>query len=135
MGSVVGRDAELERIAAFLDLDAAGGRALLIEGEAGIGKTALWRAGTERASACGYRVLSCSAAESESRLSFTALRDLLVDAYDEVADELPYPQRRALAIVLLREEPSERPAVPATLAVAFLDSTVTRIPDSDPAGS
>jgi DNA-binding CsgD family transcriptional regulator len=115
---IFGRDEELAVVAAFLD----GGfpAALLLEGEAGIGKTALWRASIEIAAARGYRVLSCSAAEAESELSFTALCDLIDDEFDEVADDLPRPQRRALAVVLLREEPDERPPGPAAVAVAFL---------------
>jgi DNA-binding CsgD family transcriptional regulator len=117
---IVGRDEELQAISVFLDLGLAGGRALILEGEAGIGKTVLWRAGTEIASRRGYRVLSCSPVESESRLTFTALRDLVSDVFDEVAGELPHPQHRALAVVLLREDPGERPAEPAAVAVAFL---------------
>jgi DNA-binding NarL/FixJ family response regulator len=123
MGATVARERELEAIAAFLDLDGPpGGRALLLEGEAGIGKSALWRTGTATASARGYRVLSCAAAESETQLAFTTLRDLLADAFDEVSGELPPPQRHALAVALLREEPTSRPPQPANVAVAFLSA-------------
>jgi len=52
---IVARERELETISAFLDLDEAGGRALLLEGEAGIGKTALSRAGAEAAAERGAR--------------------------------------------------------------------------------
>ena len=48
---VVGRDAELAATRAFLNSVADGPQALLIEGEAGIGKTALWRAATAQARA------------------------------------------------------------------------------------
>ena len=54
-GGIVARERELETISAFLDLDEPGGRALLLEGEAGIGKTALWRAGAEAAAERGAR--------------------------------------------------------------------------------
>ena len=50
-------------------------------------------------------VLRCGPGDHESRLSFAALRDLLEHAYDDTAGRLPLPQRRALAVALLREEP------------------------------
>ena len=120
--SLVGRELELEAISSFLDLDPSDEQALVLEGEAGIGKTALWRAGVEIARASGYRVLACTAGETETRLSFTTLRDLVAGAFDEVANELPPPQRRALGVILFREEPSERPAEPATTAVGFMST-------------
>jgi DNA-binding CsgD family transcriptional regulator len=49
---------------------------LLLEGAAGIGKSTLWHAGVSVARARGHRVLACRAAESEARLSHTALGDL-----------------------------------------------------------
>jgi DNA-binding CsgD family transcriptional regulator len=120
MGTVVGRDRELEEIAAFLDLAGGEPRALLIEGEAGIGKTTLWRAAVHEARERGYRVLACAGAESETQLSLTALRDLIGDVFEEVAHELPSPQQRAMAVILLREEPTDPPAGTDTIAVAFL---------------
>jgi hypothetical protein len=42
---VIGREAELHAVAAFLDALAAGPAGLLLEGEAGIGKTTLWLGG------------------------------------------------------------------------------------------
>ncbi len=51
--------------------------ALLMEGEPGIGKTVLWRAGVELARARGLRVLTAIPATAETRLSFAALADLL----------------------------------------------------------
>jgi chromosomal replication initiation ATPase DnaA len=88
---VVGRDAELETIGQWLDAPLPS--ALLIGGGAGIGKTTLWHAGVEEARERGYRALACAAPDSEMQFSFIALRDLLVDAFDEVADQLPGPQR------------------------------------------
>ena len=65
-------------------------------------------------------VLRCNPGDHESRLSFAALRDLLEDAYDETAAKLPAPQRRALAIALLREEPAA-PLDRGAVSTAFLD--------------
>lgn len=103
MGSVVGRDPELERIAAFLDLDAAGGRALLIEGEAGIGKTTLWRAGVSQARERGWEVLTAGPAAAEARLAFAVIGDLLTGVVDEIMSLLPAPQRQALEVAPPRQ--------------------------------
>lgn len=119
MGVVVARERELEEIRSFLELGRNGGRVLLLEGEAGVGKSTLWHAGVDEAADLGYRVLAVAAAEAETRLAYTVVRDLLADAFDEVAEELPAPQRRALAVALLREEPGPRPPQPAAAAVAF----------------
>jgi DNA-binding CsgD family transcriptional regulator len=120
MTTLVGRDRELEQIEAFLDTELDAPRALVIEGEAGIGKTTLWRAGVGEARSPSYLVLSCAAAESETHLAFTALRDLLEGAFDDVADVLPPPQRRALEVALLRAEPEGSAQGPAAVAAAFL---------------
>ena len=52
---VVGRDAELAAIDAFLARGDGRARTLVLEGEARIGKTTLWRAGVESAERLGYR--------------------------------------------------------------------------------
>jgi DNA-binding CsgD family transcriptional regulator len=120
MTAVVGRDRELGEIASFLELADETPRVLVVEGDAGIGKTTLWRAALQEAEDRDYRVLTSTAAGSETQLPFTTVRDLLGTAFDEVAPELPEPQRRALAVALLHEEPSGAPPEPATTAVAFL---------------
>src|ERR687888_1345676 len=118
MSRVVGRDRELAEIASFLELGDGAPRILLIEGEPGIGKTTLWSAGVDEARRQGYRVLLCTASRSETHLSFTGLRDLLEAGFDDVANELPTPQRRALDVVLLREEPTGRPLDEGAVATA-----------------
>lgn len=115
---IVGREEELAQIDAFLARE--GPRALLLEGEAGIGKTTLWRTGIERARAGGYRVLACSPSGAEATLSFAALRDLLDTAFDDAADELPEPQRHALAVALLREEAPGSPPPRGAIAAAVV---------------
>jgi DNA-binding CsgD family transcriptional regulator len=120
--ALVGRDRELEQIESFLDAGRGVARVLVLEGDAGIGKTTLWRAGLYAARARGYRVLACGAAEAETQLAFTTLRDLLDAVFDEFADALPKPQRRALAVALLREEPGATPPEPSLIAVASLSA-------------
>ena len=115
---VVGREEELAEIEAFLRSPGELPRVLLLEGEAGIGKTTLWRSGTAAAQAA-YRVLSCSPSESEIQLSFTAAGDLLGDVAEEALTALPPPQRRALAAALLLEDVSGPPPDQRAVALAF----------------
>jgi DNA-binding CsgD family transcriptional regulator len=119
MATVVGRDRELAEIGEFLALEAGGARTLLIEGEAGIGKTTLWRYGVDEAEERGMRVLAVTAGISETDLAFVALGDLLEDALDDIG-ALPGPQRRALEVALLREDPGDTPPGPRTIAVGAL---------------
>lgn len=124
---VVGREAELEEIERWLD----GGRpsALLIEGEAGIGKTTLWRAGVEQAHTRGAIVLTCAPSFAESEIGFAALGDLLY-GHEPAIQELPPPQRRALEGALLLREPERAPEGRA-LALGFL-GVLTRLASETP---
>ncbi len=118
----IGRDHERGEIERWLSSP---DELLLIEGEAGIGKSTLWQAAVADAKQRGYLVLACTAAGSETRLAFTTVRDLVADAFDEVAAELPPPQREALAVVLLREEPGASPPDPGAIAVALFTALTT----------
>jgi len=113
---VIGRDAEIASLGAWIsDLDALP-NAIVLDGEAGMGKTTLWRHGIELASAAFYGVLSASPSESEAELSFVALGDLLEPVLDEVLAALPMPQRSGLAVALLREEVEGSPPDPHAIA-------------------
>jgi DNA-binding CsgD family transcriptional regulator len=114
---VVGRDEELATVRGFLaDIEGLPS-ALFVEGEAGIGKTTLWRAGAAAAEELGYVVLSTRPAEAESRISYAALGDLLGSVIERAVVELPSPQRRALEIALLLRDAGDR--VPDQGAIAF----------------
>jgi hypothetical protein len=118
---VFGRRAELSEIQRFLASPGTTLGALVLEGEAGIGKTTLWRHGVAGARERSWRVLSCAPARSEVSLSFAALADLLSEALDEVGPSLPAPQRRGLRVALALEESSEAPAADQrTIAAGFL---------------
>jgi DNA-binding CsgD family transcriptional regulator len=88
-----------------------------VEGEAGIGKTTLWRAGIAAAEELGYVVLSARPAEAESQVSYAALGDVLGAVIERAVVELPAPQRRALEIALLLRDAEGR--VPDQGAIAF----------------
>nr|WP_274388080.1 LuxR family transcriptional regulator [Salsipaludibacter albus] len=92
---MVGRDAELARLRALVaDLDRRGG-ALVLRGEAGIGKSALVSAAAESADARGATVLRATGVQAETRLPFAGLQQLLHPLRDGVA-HLAAPQARAL---------------------------------------
>jgi predicted ATPase len=128
---MIGRDPELASVASLLDGLASGPAALLIEGEAGIGKTTLWTAGVATALERRRRVLRCRPAEAEAQLSFAALVDLLEGVLDEVLPLLPAPQRHALEVAMLRDDGGGAPVDQRAVAVAAL-AVVRRLARSGP---
>jgi Cdc6-like AAA superfamily ATPase len=66
---VIGRDEELAAVRAFVTSVSDGPAGLVIEGEAGIGKTTLWRAGVDAARERSYRVLTATPTAAETALS------------------------------------------------------------------
>jgi DNA-binding CsgD family transcriptional regulator len=95
---------------------------LVLYGDAGVGKTTLWRAGADAARSLGYRVLETRPAEAEARLAFVALGDLLGEGLDELLGALPPPQADALRVALLLEQPRGAPPDERAVAVAFLSA-------------
>ncbi len=116
---LVGRDDELEAVVRLLDAPALLPRAVVLAGEAGIGKTTLWLAGVEAAVTRGYRVLTSRPSEAETQFAFAGVGDLLGDVAENVLAELPPIQRRALEGALLLGE-SELPVDERAVAAAFL---------------
>jgi hypothetical protein len=123
LGEVVGREAELTELGGFVHELAAGPRALVLVGEAGAGKTTLFDSALQRAHDQGATVLVTRPSESDAPFAFAGLSDLLEARLDEVMDELPPPQRRALRVALLIEDapdqPPERHAVAAAVRAVF----------------
>ena len=99
---VIGRERELEAVRALVE---AGAGALVLEGEAGIGKTTVWTAGLEDAQARGFRVLVARPAEAETALPYATVSDLLEPVLDDAVRSMPLPQRRALDVALGRSAP------------------------------
>src|SRR5262245_26755512 len=116
--SIVGRELELDLLDAFVG-DEGGGPVLgVIEGEAGIGKTALWSAAADVARRRGACVLEARPTAAEAGSSYAALDDLVRPALD-VLSRLEEPRRRALAGALLLEE-AGRPTEPRLVALGLL---------------
>jgi len=63
---VVGRTAEVGALRAFVDSVAHAPALLVLEGEVGIGKSALWNEGLRYAGGCEYDVMSCRPVQSEA---------------------------------------------------------------------
>jgi DNA-binding CsgD family transcriptional regulator len=116
----IGRDRETARINRFLAGLPAGSGVLLIEGEAGIGKTTLLRESHDAAVQAGMTVLSASPVESEAPLEFAALADLLGTVPAALVQQLPLPQQRAIRQAVLRVEAQPGPADTRTIATALL---------------
>jgi DNA-binding CsgD family transcriptional regulator len=116
--SLVGRDEELAKIEAALGDD---GYGALVEGDPGIGKTALWRAGVEKARDRGRLVLQAQPGETERRLSFTALDDLFSDELTDALAHVSSLRRRALEIALLRKDDPRLSPDPRVVATAVLE--------------
>ena len=115
---VVGRRTELEAIGSFLVGEEA--RALVLEGAAGIGKTALWLEGVERARRDEQHVLAARPAGAETPLALGGFRDLLADVPREARDGLPEIQQHALARALLEDEVGDGAVDAGVLAAGFL---------------
>jgi DNA-binding CsgD family transcriptional regulator/tetratricopeptide (TPR) repeat protein len=124
---LLGRDSERAAIDGLLDAaEASRSGALVLRGEAGIGKTSLLQYATERAEP--MRVLAGSGIEAESELPFAGLHQLLWPVLDR-AGELPEVQAAALrgAFGLSSERVEDRFLV----SVAVL-GLVTAVADDDP---
>jgi DNA-binding CsgD family transcriptional regulator len=118
--TVAGRTAELVLLQAFLEDIRSGPTALLLGGDAGVGKTTLWREGLDIARGRGYRVLACRSVESEAKLSFAALGDLVGEVVEWASSSIPGPQARALDVALLRVEPDGAPPDNRAVSLAVL---------------
>lgn len=96
--TILGRRTEAAVIDRLLaDARAGHSAALVVRGEAGIGKTALLEHAGDVAAASGFRVDRATAAESEVQFAFAGLHQLCATALERVG-ALPEPQRRALGV-------------------------------------
>ena len=120
MTQLVGREAEQAAIARLLTPAPDGPRALLLEGEAGIGKTILWKAALSTAMLRGYLVLNSAPTEAESGLPYAVLCDLLDPVAEEAMASLSGPLRNALEVALFRAPAEQGPTDQLAVSTAFL---------------
>ena len=126
---LVGRERELGVISSFLDEAATGTRTLVLEGEPGIGKTALWGEAVRLARTRNFRVISARPAQPEISYAYAGLGDLIEDVLEGVLPALSEPRREAIEVSLLRRPGPA--ADPWTVSVATLD-IIRRLSESAP---
>jgi DNA-binding CsgD family transcriptional regulator len=97
---LLGRATECEALRTLLaSARSSNSQAIVLRGEAGVGKTALLEYVVEQAS--GFRVAHVAGVESDMELAFAGLQQLCVPLLDHL-DELPEPQREALSVAFGR---------------------------------
>ncbi|WP_049821365.1 helix-turn-helix transcriptional regulator [Kineococcus radiotolerans] len=105
---MIGRERELARLRELLGSVATSGagEVVVVEGEAGIGKTTLVAVLTDAAAAAGFQTLRCSGFQRGALAGFAALHELVHPVLDRVF-ALPPRQRAALLTALgLQEGPA-----------------------------
>jgi DNA-binding CsgD family transcriptional regulator len=91
----VGREGEAEMIASLMECVDQHGGALVVRGEAGIGKSALLTEASRLAKVRGMQVMSTAGVQSETNLPFAGLHQLLRPVLAQI-DDLPSLQRDAM---------------------------------------
>ncbi|HEV3289416.1 MAG TPA: ATP-binding protein, partial [Streptosporangiaceae bacterium] len=126
---LIGRDAGLARLRALVDPVPQASQVLLVTGEAGMGKTVLLAAAADRARAAGMRVLSVTGRESESRLAFAGLHQLLRPVLPSAVG-LPARQGRALlgALGLAADPGAPDPLLTRVAVLTLLSDLAERSP-------
>ena len=126
---IIGRDADLARLRGLVDPVPQAGRVLLVTGEAGVGKTVLLADAAGRARSAGMRVLSVTGRESESRLAFAGLHQLLRPVLSSVV-ALPGRQAQALsgALGLAADPGAPDPLLTGVAVLTLLSDLSERSP-------
>ncbi|MGW7366222.1 ATP-binding protein [Streptomyces sp. NPDC054841] len=111
-GRLFGRSAELAIIEGLFGTAVTRGAALMLTGEAGVGKSALLAAAAQRASEKGFRVLRVVGSQFDESVSFSALNQVLQPLAEEIP-ALPARQAETLQAVrgLSEAQPTELLAV------------------------
>jgi len=128
---VVSRHTEAGCVDDLLTSVAVGPSALVIEGEAGIGKTTLWLAALQQAKEHGFAVLAARPVAAESVLAYASLADLLGGLDGGVWAKLSAPQRLAMDRVLFRDNADGAAIDQRAVAAGFL-SVVELLADESP---
>jgi AAA ATPase domain len=126
---IIGRDAGLARLRGLVDPVPRSSQVLLVTGEAGMGKTVLLADAVDRARLAGMRVLSITGRESESRLAFAGLHQLLRPVLPVAAD-LPDRQAQALlgALGLAADPGAPDPLLTGAAVLTLLSDLSERSP-------
>ena len=118
-GAIV-RATEWRRVQDFIIEEGHSPSVLVIEGEAGAGKSTLWRYGVELAAGRGDQVLRSDPSENEYDLAFAGLSDLLAEVLPNMGPAIPPPQREALEVTMLLRSSTGVPPPPRAVGAAVL---------------
>jgi DNA-binding NarL/FixJ family response regulator len=126
---LIGRQSELDYVERFVEDVRTGTHGLVVLGEPGIGKTALWRHAIARCREAGYHLLITRPSEEEMPLSGCGLVDLLEESAVDVdrlrAEEDPLECGRTV-LEALRRLAASGPTVVAIDDLQWLDSVSAR---------
>ena len=124
---LVGRDHDLGLVRGFVEEAMVSGGALLLSGDAGVGKTVLLDAAAGQARGTGARVVRAAGVEFESTMSFAGLHQVLQPLLGGL-DRLPDPYRTALnvALGLDRGAPSDQLLVSNAALTLLVQAAVER---------
>lgn len=111
---------EPRQIADFLTRASTQPSALVVEGEAGIGKTTFLLKLLDQARELGFVVLSTRPTAADTVLAYAALADMLGGVAPTVLARLPEPQRIAIDRVLLRATEDDLPIGQRAVAAGFV---------------
>lgn len=127
---VIGRGSELRQLGGLLDRVRAGGGALVVRGESGIGKSAMPAEAVRLATAQQLRILATTGVQSESQIAYAGLYQLLRPVLDQL-DRLPAPQRNAVLAAFGRTDT----AVPDLYLIALATLSSAAVSPPAPARS
>ena len=126
---LVGRDPERARVQGFVASVPREVRALLIRGEPGIGKTAVWRHAVHECADAGFEVLVTRPAKDEMPLGLAGLVDLFehvdLDTSALLEEENPFARGRAV-LAAMRRLARDAPVVVAIDDLQWLDLASAR---------
>ncbi|HZB42574.1 MAG TPA: ATP-binding protein, partial [Ilumatobacter sp.] len=121
--ALFGRDREVDRVDELVRSIELGARFVVIRGEAGIGKTALWRAALQRHRAAGHRTLVTRPTEEELYGPAVGLADLfgtVIDGVKELQEQDRFESGQ-FVLDMLRRLATDTPVVVAIDDVQWLD--------------
>ncbi len=126
--TLVGREQELEQLTTLARAAARRGGCLLLQGPAGIGKSFLLEAFHQHVQDLGFQHLRLSGVQSEARLAFSGLHQLLRPVLHR-ANELPLRQRDALLAAFgMGEQEAPDPYLIALAVLELLALTASDAP-------
>jgi hypothetical protein len=125
--SLIGRDDHLEGITAFVGQAAVSGGALLLSGDAGVGKTVLLDAAAAHAEAAGSRVLRAAGAKFEGAVSFAGLNQVLHPLLGGVRGlSVAYCRALSVALGVRAGSPPDQLMVSNAVLALLVRATATR---------